>query len=68
MKNFMEIARQEVRAFHKGEEGLTTVESMLLLGGAVLVMIGLVKWVQPNVMVHVTQKVKDLINNTGVSF
>jgi len=67
MGNFMELARRELAAFHQDEEGLTTVESILLVGAGVLIMIGLMKWMQPNVTSKVSQKVQALLGiNVGL--
>lgn len=63
MGNFMELARQEFAAFHRDEEGLTTVEGLLLLGAGVLIMIGLLKWLPSNVTQKVTQQVNTLFGS-----
>ncbi len=61
MSNLKEFAGREVMAFHRDEEGLNTVESMLLLGAGVLIMIGLMTWLKPNVTTRVDGYVKNLL-------
>jgi hypothetical protein len=52
--------RRSLSGFHKEEEGQVPIENILMIFIAATILIGLVKWLQPNVITKVNQKVGGL--------
>lgn len=62
MSNFVSSLVADLKAFHRDENGLTTVESLLLLGGGLLVMLGIYTFTKDTISVKVDKVVADLFN------
>lgn len=53
-----------LRKFHEGEEGLTTVETLLLIFVAIVILLAVVKFIFPSVWDQVKAKIQELIGGS----
>jgi Flp pilus assembly pilin Flp len=56
--------RRPLLAFHREERGLNTVEALLLIGVAAIILIGLLRVFFPELFNQVKEKIRELFSTT----
>lgn len=57
-------ARRTLSAFHREEQGLNTVEALLLIAVAAIILIGLLRVFFPELFNQVKEKIRELFSTT----